>query len=158
VLEVPQGKMIRMDHEVDNYSWFNINGNTRGIRINMDYDEWDGGRYDWRTDMWYRMTDKGLEKLEKDENDWNGNDNNKRNSDEKDYRYRRGDSVDIHINKNDTSVNIKLKASTLKVTEGDNGSNGESDNNNTEEEPSAKKSASKLHGMISVLDLLKIDA
>jgi phage shock protein PspC (stress-responsive transcriptional regulator) len=157
VLEVPQGKMIRMDHEVDNYSWFNINGNTRGIRINMDYDEWDGGRYDWRTDMWYRMTDKGLEKLEKDENDWNGNDNNKRNSDEKDYRYRRGDSVDIHINKNDTSVNIKLKASTLKVTEADNGSNGESDNNNTEEEPSAKKSASKLHGMISVLDLLKID-
>jgi hypothetical protein len=132
-----------------------------GIRISDEVDNWDNDDNSWTTDRWYKMTDKGLESLEKDDKDWNKdpNDNGNDDSEEKNYRYHKGDSLNIKIDKGDTSVNIKLKAGSLEISNKEGQNAEEAENNATEAEPATSKSAaSKMHGMISVLDLLKIDS
>jgi hypothetical protein len=65
VIEVPVGKAIRIDHSIDWYAWFNINSSRRGLNIDIDDDYFNYNDYSWRNDIWYVMTDKGLERLDK---------------------------------------------------------------------------------------------
>jgi len=150
VMEIPDNKMIRVDHEVDRFGWFDIKSTPAGIQITTDNDGWDN-HFDWKTDVWYRMTINGLESLEKDK-EW---DNDKSGRDEeKNYRYHKGDSVNIHIDRTDSSVNIKLKASMDKSANGSDGSeDGEESGDGTND---SGVPATKINTMISVLDLLKL--
>lgn len=61
---VPVGKKIMIDRSVNRYDWFNLNVNRRrGINVNWD-DDW-GNAYSWRTNVPYMMTESGLERLDK---------------------------------------------------------------------------------------------
>ncbi len=126
----------------------------------IDDDYFNYNDYSWRNDVWYVMTDKGLERMDKkdrnsnDKDESNG-DNDWKSGERKDggeYRYRKdGDTIDIKIDKKDTSVNIKLRTELLPK-EGD-------DENKTDAIGTKKvKSASYGKSLISVLDLLKVGA
>ena len=158
VIEVPVGKAIRIDHSIDWYAWFNINSSRRGLNIDIDDDYFNYNDYSWRNDIWYVMTDKGLERLDKKDRDSNDQDasgeSNDWNKDENksggEYRYRKdGDTIDIKIDKKDTSVNIKLRTELLPK---------EGDEENKSDAIIAKKVKSSSYGksLISVLDLLKV--
>ena len=171
VIEVPIGKMIRVDHLTDRYGWFYVTSNMNGIRVSDEIEEWNDDRFNWKSDRWYTMSDQGLKQVghyaDDDENNDedksnDGNDNNDDNRNNKNYRYRGKngvDSVDIKINKNDTTVHIKFNAK-------DNGKNGgkasfeveEKTKQGTEGADEPKKPAILSRNSISVMDLLKIDA
>jgi hypothetical protein len=103
------------------------------------------------------MTENGLERMDgKDRNsndeDRTGNDWNLNNdADRNNYRYRRGnDTIDVKIDKKDTTVNIKLRTD-IGVKE------GEDEKAVTRPLFQARTKTSTLrHGFISVLDLLKV--
>lgn len=58
VIEVPVGKRIQFDHNVNDYSWYTINFNRRrGWNIEYD-DNWDYA-YGWRSGVEYVMTAEG---------------------------------------------------------------------------------------------------
>ncbi len=62
VIEMPIGKRIFMNSNLDEYHWFNINRrwNNNGYNINFDDDD---NRYDgWDSDVEYIMTEHGLER------------------------------------------------------------------------------------------------
>jgi phage shock protein PspC (stress-responsive transcriptional regulator) len=63
IIEVPVGKRIQIDHNVEDYEWFNINFNRRrGWDID---DNWNRS-YGWQSDKEYIMTpDDGLQRTEK---------------------------------------------------------------------------------------------
>jgi phage shock protein PspC (stress-responsive transcriptional regulator) len=63
IVEVPVGKRIQIDHDVEDYEWFNINFNRRrGWDID---DNWNRS-YGWQSDKEYIMTpDDGLQRTEK---------------------------------------------------------------------------------------------
>ena len=158
VIEVPVGKAIRIDHSIDWYAWFNINSSRRGLNIDIDDDYFNYNDYSWRNDIWYVMTDKGLERMDKKDRDSNDKDasdeSNDWNKDENksggEYRYRKdGDTIDIKIDKKDTSVNIKLRTELLPK---------EGEDENKSDAIIAKKVKSSSYGksLISVLDLLKV--
>ncbi len=155
ILEVPVGKAIRMDRSIDWYQWFDVNVDRRGVNIDIDEDFYND--YSWRHDVWYVMTESGLERMDgKDRNssdeDRTGNDWNLNNEgDRNDYRYRRGnDTIDIKIDKKDTTVNIKLRTD-IRVKE------GEYEKAATRPVFQARTKTTTLrHGFISVLDLLKV--
>jgi len=158
VIEVPVGKAIRIDHSIDWYAWFNINSSRRGLNIDIDDDYFNYNDYSWRNDIWYVMTDKGLERLDKKDRDSNDKDasgeSNDWNKDENksggEYRYRKdGDTIDIKIDRKDTSVDIKLRTELLPK---------EGEDENKSDAIIAKKVKSSSYGksLISVLDLLKV--
>jgi phage shock protein PspC (stress-responsive transcriptional regulator) len=102
VLEVPVGKKIEINKDVDDYHWFNININRRhGWNISDDED-WDdnwGDNYGWRSEVEYIMTKDGLERTDKKYQDDDG-DNTERKKEEPKvpatgtYRYKNNiDSV-----------------------------------------------------------------
>lgn len=66
IVEIPVGKRIEIDRDVDRYNWFNINMNRRrGWDIEWD-DRWDNSYY-WRSNTEYIMTPEGLEETENKE-------------------------------------------------------------------------------------------
>ncbi len=146
VVEVPVGKKIKIDRNTNHYSWFSINSNRRGLNIEWEND-WDNSYY-WNDDIWYVMTESGLERVDKkDKNE--GEQNNDKQGGE--YRYKKdGDTIDIKIDKKDTTVNIKLRTGF--------------EHNAREEQQTAINDVNKegyesngyRHPMISVLDVLKI--
>jgi phage shock protein PspC (stress-responsive transcriptional regulator) len=158
VIEVPVGKAIRIDHSLDWYSWFDINAGRRGLNIEIDDDYFNYNDYSWRNDIWYVMTDKGLERMDKKDRNSNDKDesgntddwNKEENKSGGEYRYRKDiDSIDIKINKKDTTVNIKLRTEVFPK---------EGDDDNQSDAIVAKKVKSSSYGksLISVLDLLKV--
>jgi phage shock protein PspC (stress-responsive transcriptional regulator) len=159
IIEVPVGKQIRIDNHTDFYSWFNVNTRLRGRGIKLDWDEdWWNNDQSWRTDIWYTMTSKGLERTDKksDENvDNNENeDNNSNNGDQ--YRYRKNDkkikidSIDINLKGKDTTINIKLNTKSETEAKGE---------ESTDESPATErilKVGSYTDHMISVFDLIMV--
>jgi hypothetical protein len=152
VLEVPVGKAIRIDRSIDWYQWFNIDVNRRGLNINVDDDFYND--YSWRNNVWYVMTENGLERIDGRDKDSNEEDNTKEEDwkqEDGQYRYRRNrDTIDIKIDNKDTTVNIKL-STEARPKEGD------------DEQPRQSVLAASRgnrvmgrHSLISVLDLLKI--
>ena len=77
VIEVPVGKAIRIDHSIDWYAWFNINSGRRGLNIDEDDDYFNYNDYSWRNDVWYVMTEKGLERMDKKDRNSNDKDESK---------------------------------------------------------------------------------
>jgi phage shock protein PspC (stress-responsive transcriptional regulator) len=155
-IEVPVGKFIRIDKSIDWYSWFNINVNKGGL--NMDFDDDFYNDYSWRKDVWYVMTDKGLERVDKkdknsddkDESENNKDWNTDENKNGGEYRYRKnGDTIDIKIKKNDTTVNIKLNTE-IQPKESD------EENETSITLHKKEKSIQSKQVLISVLDLLKV--
>jgi phage shock protein PspC (stress-responsive transcriptional regulator) len=158
VIEVPEGKQIRIDNSTEFFSWFNVNTRFRGRGLNLDWDEeWWNNDYSWRTDVWYTMTASGLERTDKKpetEGDWNSDNNDSKEGGE--YRYKKGDdnikidSIDIKLKSKDTSINIKLNTSIDK---------GEREKESGEEtainEKPSRVSSYTGH-MISVFNLLGI--
>jgi hypothetical protein len=63
VVEVPVGKRIQIDRDVEDYEWFNINFNRRhGWDINNDWER----TYGWDSDKEYIMTpDDGLQRVDR---------------------------------------------------------------------------------------------
>jgi phage shock protein PspC (stress-responsive transcriptional regulator) len=152
VLEVPVGKSIRVDGSIDWYRWFNIDMGRNGVNFDVDEDYYND--YSWSSNIWYVMTDKGLERMDggngdsdSENKDWNKDENDQNGE----YRYRKGnDTIDIKIDKKDTTLNIKL--STEART-------SESDEEETETlvaKPRSSKSAAIRHTFIGALDLLKV--
>ena len=153
IVEVPLGKAIRIDRSVDWFSWFNINTNRSGFHIDID-DDWDNG-LSWNSNVWYVMTEKGLERMDREEKDRNkaeGEWKIEKKNDGGEYRYRNnGDTIDIKIKNKDTSVNIRLNTKVeIKDEQNSEGSEGE-------DVTMVKKTAVKYsRSLISVLDLIKV--
>jgi hypothetical protein len=155
ILEVPVGKAVRIDNSIDWYQWFNVNVDRRGVNIDIDEDFYND--YSWRNNVWYVMTENGLERIDGKDKDSGDEDRSGENWDlqEKDergqYRYRKGnDTIDIKIDNKDTTVNIKLRTE-LRVKEGE--------DDRTETKPIAIRKAKTQvlrQGFISALDLLKV--
>ncbi|MDX2047215.1 MAG: PspC domain-containing protein [Chitinophagaceae bacterium] len=148
VVEVPVGKMIKVDRSTDWYSWFTVNANyRRGINIQID-DDWDNS-YWWERDVWYVMTENGLERVDKKDKDEENNDDTEKKGGE--YRYKKGDTIDIKIKNKDTSVNIKINAeASRKNTEKETAEAGDETNKEGSETIVRRQS------MISVFDVLKL--
>ncbi len=71
VVEVPLGKRVQIDRNVDQYEWFNVNfGRRRGWNIEWD-NNWDNSFY-YNTDVEYRMTPEGLERTDKKDKEEEG--------------------------------------------------------------------------------------
>lgn len=153
VLEVPVGKAIRIDNSIDWYDWFDINVSRNGLNIDVDDEFYND--YSWRNNVWYVMTENGLERIDGKDKDSNDEDRSQGqgewNEEKGEYRYRRGtDSIDIKIDKKDTSVNIRLRTEARPK---------EGDENAAETKPLARgkmKSSALRQGFISALDLLKV--
>jgi phage shock protein PspC (stress-responsive transcriptional regulator) len=65
VVEMPVGKKIFMNANLDEYHWFTINRKWRNNGINIDFDD-DESRYDgWDSDAEYIMTEHGLERTDR---------------------------------------------------------------------------------------------
>ncbi len=117
VLEIPVGKKIEIDRNVDQYTSFNINMNRRGRNMEWD-DRWDNSFY-WNSNKEYLMTPDGLQDTEEQEQeqsktkgkfkikiDENGIDaeGNLEEVEREDYRYknRRKDTIIIESDSNTT--------------------------------------------------------
>ena len=80
VIEVPVGKKIELDKSLGDYNWFTINAHRNGMTIRDydesydDYDNW-GDTYHWRSNVEYIMTRTGLERTDKRDNDYDGENN-----------------------------------------------------------------------------------
>ena len=68
VIAVPVGKKIQLDRSINNYDWFTVNfSSRRGWNANWD-DNWEH-TYGWRDNVEYVMTENGLKRTDKlDEN------------------------------------------------------------------------------------------
>jgi phage shock protein PspC (stress-responsive transcriptional regulator) len=65
VVEMPVGKKIFMNANLDDYHWFTINRKWRNNGLNIDFDD-DESRYDgWDSDAEYIMTEHGLERTDR---------------------------------------------------------------------------------------------
>lgn len=77
VVEVPVGKRIMIDRNIDDYHWFSINVNRRHKSWNIDWnDDWDN-TYSWSSNVEYVMTNNGLERTDRDKENGDNEDNNK---------------------------------------------------------------------------------
>jgi hypothetical protein len=68
VIEVPVGKKIQVSDKVNDFSWFNISSNRRGLIVSTD-NGWENS-FNWETNYEYVMTPDGLSKtsdLDQDE-------------------------------------------------------------------------------------------
>jgi hypothetical protein len=129
------------------YSWFSINTNRRGVNVDWDID-WDNG-YNWRNNIWYVMTDNGIERVDQKDRDSDEEDESRGGE----FRFRKNkDTIDIKIDKKDTTVNIKIK-------NGNREKRIRSENSGIEWniKKEGDESASYRQPMISVLDILKLD-
>jgi phage shock protein PspC (stress-responsive transcriptional regulator) len=63
-VQVPVGKEIYVDGKNETLSWYTIRGGAKGLNISIDDDE-----TNWRSGVWYIMTETGIEKKYKDQLD-----------------------------------------------------------------------------------------
>ena len=65
VIEMPVGKRIFMNANLDDYRWFTINRKWRNNGINIDFDDDEYRNDGWDSDVEYIMTEHGLEKTDR---------------------------------------------------------------------------------------------
>lgn len=121
VIEVPVGKRIQVDNDVNDFSWFNINTSRRGWNVNID-DNWDN-EYHWDAGVEYIMTPDGLKRTSeldqvelkngrfKMKINENGIDieaeGELKDSDSVRYRYKR-EGVEIREERDSSKINISI--------------------------------------------------
>jgi len=98
VIQIPVGKKIFLNGNLDDYRWFNINRKWRNNGIDIDWDDESDRGYDtWDSNTEYIMTEHGLERTttgtnsnpsdrEEDQKKNSATDSTKKNSD---YRYHK---------------------------------------------------------------------
>jgi hypothetical protein len=59
LVEVPVGKEVYIDRRANNFNWYNIRGGARGFTLKFNEDNDD---VSWRTGVWYKMTESGIER------------------------------------------------------------------------------------------------
>ena len=68
VVQIPVGRKILVDRNVDDYHWFNIEVNHRQRGWNIDWDgDWDD-TFSWNSNVEYVMTETGLKRNDSGEN------------------------------------------------------------------------------------------
>jgi phage shock protein PspC (stress-responsive transcriptional regulator) len=92
IIEVPVGKKIEVNNNVQNYRWFNIHFRRSGVDITDD-DDWNNDwndRYNWNSNTEYMMTEHGLERTDKkyDENNDENDHKTMVPKSDKGYRYK----------------------------------------------------------------------
>ena len=157
VIEVPLGKKIQIDHDINKFNWFSINVNRGNGFVIRDYDEsedW-GDSYGWRSDVEYVMTKDGLKRTDNrkeedgsmdDENNDDDNRSNKNNNppapvpDNGGYRYK--SNTDSTKGKKTQEQDKKIQNGTVpkSVTSVD----SKSEEDEAEEKPSAFYFLSKV--------------
>jgi phage shock protein PspC (stress-responsive transcriptional regulator) len=66
IIEMPVGKKIFMDENLDDYHWFNVNRRWRNNGFNIEYDDdSENGSDSWDSNVEYIMTEHGLERTGK---------------------------------------------------------------------------------------------
>jgi len=65
VIEMPVGRKIFMNANMDEYHWFTINRKWRNNGINIDFDDDEYRNDGWDSDVEYIMTEHGLERTDK---------------------------------------------------------------------------------------------
>ncbi|MFI5152750.1 MAG: PspC domain-containing protein [Chitinophagales bacterium] len=95
VLEIPVGKKVMVDRNIDDYHWFNIDVNRHHRGWNIDWnDDWNDS-YSWNSNIFYVMTENGLERVDKKRNEDSGDDENNQQSDGG-YRYKKDSGSSKH--------------------------------------------------------------
>jgi hypothetical protein len=99
VIEMPLGKKIYMDRNLDEFHWFNISRRWRNNGVDIDWNDSDDDNSSWDTEVEYIMTENGLEKtgksIEKDDSEDRNSDavpdsgHKKNDSPAGDYRYHK---------------------------------------------------------------------
>lgn len=108
IVEIPVGKRIVVDRNIDDYHWFSINVNRRHSRWNLEFDDDWGNTFTWSSNVEYVMTENGLERTERttESNDDNTRRNRKGTNG---YRYKNNaDSIPAK-GKNDSTVRKALR-------------------------------------------------
>ena len=110
VIEVPEGKTIRIDGSTEWFDFFDLKGKKTGLQFNFSY-QFDDQYFPFEYDRWYRMNTYGLDKLgltpeerieelkEKLEDEFRDLKKDKKNFKE---------SIDIRINGKDTIINMDV--------------------------------------------------
>lgn len=155
LIEVPVGKMIKVDRKVNAYGWFSVNVNQSGINIQSDDDWSEGSNWYKLAGKWCTMTEQGLVSVDKsspdDQDTLEDGDDVEVQIDENGMRFYKKstdhkDDRKIEIKAKDSSVNIKLNASE----------NGKMEGDETEDVSGVTKKVNVYtRAMISVLDLLR---
>lgn len=136
-IEVPVGKEVFINDRAENLHWFSMEGNERGLTFSLDNES--GYNYFWRSGVWYIMTERGIEKKFKDEENIDEDDRDERKSRKKKLRDR-ADSIEMKIEK---EIDEHLKSNTQT----------DANNGDESEEPTSWKGKRVL---FSAIDLLKI--
>jgi phage shock protein PspC (stress-responsive transcriptional regulator) len=71
IIKVPVGKKIFLSENLDDYHWFNMNRKWRNNGVNMDWEYTDDHDNSWDSNVEYIMTEHGLERTGKKDNDEN---------------------------------------------------------------------------------------
>lgn len=83
IIEVPVGKKIELDRRVKDYKWFNIEFRYRHNRgWNVDWEDNWNESYDWKDNVEYVMTEKGLHSTKPTEEDKSSEDDARRQLEE----------------------------------------------------------------------------
>jgi phage shock PspC-like protein/membrane stress response PspC-like protein len=99
VVEIPIGKRIVVDRNVDEYHWFNLNINRRH---NWEFDDDWSNNYSWSSNVEYVMTENGLERTERTNQEYNQDNSGSKSRNQRGYRYK---------NKTDSSSKGKVDSS-----------------------------------------------
>jgi hypothetical protein len=99
VVEIPIGKRIVVDRNVDEYHWFNLNINRRH---NWEFDDDWNNNYSWSSNVEYVMTENGLERTERTNQEYNQDNSGSKSRNQRGYRYK---------NKTDSSSKGKVDSS-----------------------------------------------
>jgi hypothetical protein len=68
-IEVPVGKEIYISNRANNLMSYSLRTNKDGLTI--DWDDYENDNYLWRPGVWYIMTERGVEKKYKDQEEDN---------------------------------------------------------------------------------------
>jgi phage shock protein PspC (stress-responsive transcriptional regulator) len=109
VVEIPVGKRILVDRNIDDYHWFNIEVNRRHRGWNIDWNaDWDDS-FAWNSNVEYVMTENGLKRTD-NKADGNDDENIEKSHPKKGYRYK--DNKDSLPEKNKKNAVARPKAET----------------------------------------------
>lgn len=138
-IEVPVGKEVYINDRAENLHWFSMEGNERGLTFSLDNES--GYNYFWRSGVWYIMTERGIEKKYKDEENIDEEDRDEPRSRKKKLKDR-VDSIEMKIER---EIDQHLKSNTQSDT-------------NTEDETESEEPASwkGKRVLFSAIDLLRI--
>jgi phage shock protein PspC (stress-responsive transcriptional regulator) len=94
VVEIPVGKRIVVDRNIDDYHWFSININRRRSHWNWEFDDDWSSTYSWSSNVEYVMTENGLERTERTNQEYNEDNSGSKSRSPRGYRYKnKADSI-----------------------------------------------------------------